>query len=298
MTSLILAGWAESPTELANWRLLALSLRHFGGSFSGTPVHVYHNPELSGQAAKMVFPGGVYLKPLRAPDESGYPFSNKVYAAAAAEESLCNTCRILAWLDDDTLLLDEPAGWLLDEGIDLSFRPVMHRNIGMAECSKPDDFWSRALALAGVSASDLLPLKSPAFGEIVRGYINAGCLIVRPEVGLLRRWASLWQEFSQDPRLAELAAEDPLRRTFLHQVALAMMAAPVLSSGRARQLPEGYNMPLFFQAMFGAAQPYDDISCWVSLRHENAFRGLLPDAHKRLKGPQDRCRWILEQAWS
>ncbi len=298
VSQLRIAGWADGHRELDNWRILALSLERFGGELAGLQIDLYHDRSLSEAFDSMELPPSIHGCLINVPDEQHYFYSSKVFAAAAAEARACDTSDLLVWLDDDTVILRQPAAWRLPDEINLAFRPVMHRNIGLGANEEPNALWGRALELACITEGELVPLATPAFGEIVRGYINAGCLIVRPQAGTFRRWAELWQLFRKDELFHRLSKPEPRLRVFLHQIALACAAAPMLSAGRARLLPETYNKPLFFQAMFGASQPCDDISGWVSLRHENALRGGLPDAAQRLKGPEARRNWLLEQSWS
>jgi hypothetical protein len=135
---------------------------------------------------------------------------------------------------------------------------------------------------------------TPADGDTLKPYINAGCMIVRPERGLLAKWADCWTTLYPDSLLTEMCKTDVKKRIFIHQVALAGAILTHLERDEMLELSPRVNYPIFFEQMFGAKRVFDDITDVVTFRHESYFRKPAPDWQKRIKGPADRIAWIKE----
>jgi hypothetical protein len=294
---LIFATYAERDAELANTVLLTKSIRAFAGELNRAAVWVYLPPELLQQELALVEELEalqVSLKPSAHPsaEATWYYYSNKVFAAAAAEEAASGSTAILAWLDEDTILLQEPDQFLLPPEKSLGYRPVMHRNICPHYEDPLDDFWQQAYRLMSVDEDLLFPMTTPAYGDRVRPYFNAGCLVVRPERKMLRRWAEQWGVLNSDRQLREMSEQDQRKRIFLHQVALTGAVLNTIGQEEMLEFSDQINYPLFFQRMFGAEHPFDDITEVVSLRHESFYRNGSPAWLEHLQGPADRVEWI------
>jgi len=225
-------------------------------------------------------------------DAAWYYYARKVFAAAQAEADLAETGETLAWLDEDTVFLQEPAEFNLPEGVSLGYRPVMHRNIGLRVEDRVDSFWQRVFDDLSVSPATLFPMVTPSDGETIRPYINAGCLIVSPDRGLLRKWAEYWPILYRDPDLRRMCKADIRKRIFLHQVALTCAFLNHLRPDERLELSFRINYPIFFKEMFGGAREFDDLTDVTTFRHESYFRDPAPDWEDRLKGPAGRIDWI------
>lgn len=293
--TILFATYAGQRAELRNTVLLTRSIRTFAGSLQQSPVWIYAPPELIEQEqelAEELLALGVVLKTSTPPAEATwYHYAGKVFAAAAAEEAAVGNA-LLAWLDEDTILLQQPDQFLLPAGKCLGYRPVMHRNICPPYEEPLDDFWERAFRLMSVDQSCLFPMTTPAFRERVRPYFNAGCLIVRPERGLLREWVGYFTILYRDPHLRESAQTDIRQRIFLHQVALTGAFLNNVSQDEMLEFSERVNFPLFFDKMFGADRPFEDITEVITLRHESFFRNGSPDWLDQLQGPPEKVNWI------
>ena len=293
---LIFATFAGGQAELINTVLLTRSIRAFAGELSQAAVWVYLPPELLEQELTLVeelTALEVSLKTSTPPTEATwYYYASKVFAAAAAEKAAEGSTAILAWLDEDTILLQEPGEFLLSPDKSLGYRPVMHRNICPRYEEPLDDFWQRVYQLMSIDEAVLFPMTTPAFGDRVRPYFNAGCLVVRPERKLLRKWAEQWDLLYPDRELREMSEEDQRKRIFLHQVALIGAVLNTIKQEEMLEFSGHVNYPLFFQRMFGAEYPFDDISGVVSLRHESFYRNGSPAWLEQLQGPVDRVEWI------
>ncbi len=293
---IIFASFAESPQQIEHVRLLATSIRTFAGAYKDAPVRLY-------APAGLIAEGSETLKSLAALDvevrHSTAPaaalwffYAAKVYAAAQAEADAVGEATILAWLDDDTVVLQEPDEFLLPAGKNLGYRPVMHKNVGLFYNEPMDAFWGRAFALLDVKESSIFPVVTPADGDTLRTYINAGCLAVRPERGLLSRWAACFSVLHPDPELTEMCRQDQAKRIFIHQVALAGAILTHLARDEMVEFSDRINYPIFFESKFGAKRDFHDLTGVVTFRHEAYFKDPAPDWEEQLTGPADRIAWI------
>ena len=69
--------------------------------------------------------------------------------------------------------------------------------------------------------TSIFPVKTPVDREKLRAYFNAGVLILRPEMGVLRRWPSCFATLYTDSVFVTWCKQDQLKAIFLHQAALA-----------------------------------------------------------------------------
>jgi hypothetical protein len=295
---IVFATFAEDASSVDNVRLLALSLRTFGGTRRDAPLRLYlpvgFAPAES-DTLRALRDLGVEVLAGAWPDGADeFLYGRKPYAAAQAEADAAGRAAVLVWLDEDTVVLQEPEEFVLPAGKSLGYRPVMHRNIGLLIDEPPDAFWGRVYSLLGVGEASLFPVVTPADGDTLKPYINAGCLAVRPERGLLARWAADFTTLRRDSLLAALCRQDRRHRTFIHQAALAGSVLTHLSRAEMLELSDRLNYPIFFERMFGARRVFDDLTGVVTFRHESFFRDPAPGWEQRLKGPADRIAWIRE----
>lgn len=293
---IIFATFAEDTNSLRNVLLMARSIRAFAGKYKDAPIRLYMPADLAEQDAETLaeFKGlGVEVRSSEAPEDAAwFYYSAKVFAAAKAEADAKESAGVLAWLDEDTIVLQEPDEFMLLEGKSLGYRPVMHKNIGMFWTDPVDAFWGRAFELLSVSEASLFPMVTPADGDTLKPYFNAGCMIVRPERGLMAKWADCWTTLYRDSLLTEMCKADVKKRIFIHQVALAGAILTHLARDEMQELSSRINYPIFFEQMFGAKRVFDDITDVVTFRHESYFREPAPDWEKKIKGPSDRIAWI------
>jgi hypothetical protein len=296
---MIIATFAEQEPDLARIRIMIESIRRFAGRFKDTPVWVYLTEGLlaseSGLLEKIESLGAGFRLG-EAPEEATWFYlSRKVFAAAQAEEAAAGKADILAWLDVDTIFLQEPDEFLLPKGKSLGFRPVMHRNISPLYDEPLDEFWKRAYEDMAIPESLVFPMITVADEDRIRPYINAGCLVVRPERGLLRKWAETFALLYKDPAMKEMCRQEERRRIFIHQVALSGAVMKHLKRDEMLELSDRVNYPIFFGEMFGAKKYFHDISEAVTIRYESFFVDPPADWEKTLSGPADRIDWLKEQ---
>lgn len=294
--SVLFAGYADSPEELYHTRVLVESIRAFGGALALSRVQVYVPQELLAAKHPLIDSLnmlGAEVIGGETPDEAlAFPYAAKVYAAAQCEASVADKTAVLVWMDEDTIVLQEPGEFALPEHVALAYRTVMHKNIGSMWAEPVNAFWQRVYDKLAISESSLFPMTTVASREEIRPYINAGLLVVRPERGLLRGWAQDFEKLYSDSVLVDMASKDRLTAIFLHQVALL---GPILRSLRRTEmseLPFAYNYPLFFDKMFGAPAPFNSLDSVVTLRYDAYFRQPEVDWDKRLTGDVEKITWL------
>jgi hypothetical protein len=294
---MIFATYATRESEIGNVGILAASLRAFGGAKSKSPVHIYVTESVAHEDSVVwhdLADLGIERKIVGGIEDAAawYHYAGKVTAAARAEADAVESGEILAWLDEDTVFLQEPVEFDLPARVSLGYRPAMHRNIAPLWNTPLNAFWERIYNLLAVPVEAAWPMVTPADEETVYPWINAGCLVVRPERGLLRMWAETWPVLYRDPELKKMCEADLKQRIFLHQAALTCAIINHLKPEERLELSPRINYPLFFKEMFGGEHAFDDLTDVTTFRHESYFRDPAPDWTERLKGPAERIDWI------
>ncbi|UCG42084.1 MAG: hypothetical protein JSU73_09380 [candidate division WOR-3 bacterium] len=234
-----------SGETLDRARLLALSLREFGGRFSEEPFLVFVPEGLDTRAA---FRGveGVDAAKLSSDERVGpYPFKTKVLACGQAEQKAHKDVGSLVWLSANCLVLGPPELFQLDQERDAAFRPVHVRNIGSLGTKPMDSYWQALYDALGLSDTDLR-VESMIGGEQLRPYYNTHCFSVDPRLGLMQRWQETFFRMVMDKRFQSGLCSDELHRIFLHQAVLSALVTRTVEPGRILTLPPEYSYPLHF----------------------------------------------------
>jgi hypothetical protein len=295
----VFAAFAEDSVQLKHARILAESIRTFAGSLRGAPIRIYVPRELIAAQPLLVAKVQalrVEIRASEAPDDAlRFPFARKVFAAAQAETDAAGRTRILVWMDEDTIVLQEPRDFLLPRGVSLAYRPVTHQRIGSSFDQPPDAFWSRVYERLAVPESAVFAVVTPADSQRIRAYFNAGLLVVRPERGILRRWAADFPVLYRDTVFVEMCRQDRFKALFLHQAALAGAILSGLGRREMLELSPRHNFPLFFREMYGARREFDSIADVVTLRYDVYFQNPAPDWSERLEGPPGIVAWLKDR---
>jgi hypothetical protein len=186
----------------------------------------------------------------------------------------------------------EPRELALERGKSLGYRPVLRQNIGSLYSEKPDALWRRVYEKLSVPESAIFPMKTAADGKTLRPYFNAGLLAVRPERGLLTKWAEAFSVLYRDPVLADICRKDERARLCLNQAALSGAIMKHLGRDEMALLPDGYNYPMFFKEPSGADKAFDTIDGVVTLRYDVEARSSAADWSAKLKGPAATVSWL------
>jgi len=216
------ATYAETEEQFRHVRFLAESIRQFTGKMKEAPIYVYvpENSDLDIiKFEKELKPLGVEVKLSQTPEDAlWFYYAGKTFAAGVAETVLAGKADILVWMDDDTIILEEPLEFYLDSGISLAYRPVMHNRSGTLYNAEPDAFWSRIYDNLKIKNEDLFAMTTPADKQKIKAYFNAGLIVVRPERGILRKWGEDFKILYQDTVLAKMCQTDIDKRIFLRSL--------------------------------------------------------------------------------
>ena len=295
----IFATFADGPESLDHIYYLVESVRKFAGAMKDAPVWIYMPDDLKIDVKEVearFAPLGATIKVSHTPEDSRWLFyAGKTYAAGEAEKEADGKAKILIWMDEDTIVLQEPTGFALAPNVGFAYRPVMHNRSGSLYGETPSEFWQRIYDDLKVKDADLFPMVTPADRQKVRAYFNAGLLVVRPEKGILRKWGEDFTVLRNDSVLARMCKENVDKRIFLHQTALVGAVLNTLKHDEMVELPLEYNYPLFFHQMFEAATEFESLDGIVTMRYDFYFRNPDPQWAEKLSGPREKIAWLKER---
>ncbi len=296
---LVFAAYAEDQEQLRHAFYLVESIRAFAGKYRTAPIWIYlPAPLLEAEmsAAERFAALDAELRVSETPREARrYYFAGKVFAAGDAETAAVDVAHLLVWMDEDTIILREPIDFDLPEGTAFAYRPVMHNRSGALYDRPPNPYWSRIYEKLAVAEKDLFPVVTPADGQKIRAYFNAGLLVVRPERGILRQWPGDFAVLYSDPELIRMCDEDITNKIFLHQTALVGAVLNTISKNELMELSGWYNYPLFFDQQWEADREFGSIEDVVTLRYDVYFRDPDPEWKQKLTGPDHLVAWLAER---
>ncbi len=296
---IIFTTFISDPDQLDRIYLLGNSIRNFGGKYKDAPIWACYPEGYKPQdeeGLKKLASVNVELKSFKAPPEAWWYFlTGMVYTAASMEAEAEGKAAILVMLGGDSMVLQQPDEFILSDGKNLAYCPVMHKNISPIYSEPLDEYWSRAYTNMDIKENSIFPIITPADGDTIRPYFNAGCLAVHPERGIFRKWAENFALLYNDEEIKAYCEKDTRKRIFTFQVALTGAILNNLTRDEMVELSNRYNYPIFFKEMYGAKRDFHDITDVVTIRSEDFFSNPIDDWDKILKGPEDRIVWIKEQ---
>ena len=246
------------------------TLRAFGGPLRNCQVWAF---VLDPDRAPDTLPGmeGVHRLPLVVGEEwQSYPFADKVYTCARAEEMAGPEIRSLVWLSLDCLIVNSPLLFDLGPSFDAAFRPVHHRNVGSSAGEPLDGFWQGVYRAVGLDDTPHT-VESFADSQVLRPYFNTHCFAFNPAKGLGRAWWESFQAMVADKAFQAGPCRDDLHQIFLHQAILSTLVAKLLDWGRVRLLPPEYNYPLNLLAHMPSDRRAPALNGLVNAVYEDAF---------------------------
>jgi hypothetical protein len=272
--------------------LLAESLRAWGGTLAGTPVYAFTIPEdrPSEETMERLGAHGVTHVELRL--DSPYrepPVLNKVFVSAWAERELDHD--VLAFVDSDTVFLDEPGELTLDSSPEPAIaatKPVGNsRTAGSTGPGDPNEpYWQRVYELLGVRS---WPFVTTTVDRArIRAYWNTGLIAARRSAGLFQAWEDALVRLFE----AGCVFKKPV---LMEQVAWAGAIADV--HDQVRILPEEYNYPLPKRTLLppGVRDLELDDLVHVHYHRWGHLPGFLGEVRPRLDPGTDRYRWLEER---
>ena len=295
---LIFATMADLDELQKEVLLLTRSIRAFAGGLSQNQIWIMvpeqYSNSLSQDLLQQYEPLNVLLIPFAVdPDALKFPLAAKVYAAGSAEELADDRAGILSWMDSTSIFFRQPDAFLLKEDISLGYRPVDHTLIGSQIHTPLDAFWSQIYRTCGVPAERVFPMHTAADENILRPYFNAGLLVVRPEVGLLRLWRKNFDASYLTPPFPDFYRQDERYEIFMHQAVLSGTILSCLPTDALHLFNQDVNYPLHMHTEIPLQRRPASLNELISGRYCTAYN---PDwlgdflIEEPLKG------WLDEQA--
>jgi hypothetical protein len=300
-------GRLESQTLL-----LCESLRAFGGSLAGAPIHTWQprcGPALPAATLQALEGLGVahHVEPLNSRFHD-YPIGNKIFVSARAEEVL--EAEVIVFVDSDTVFLNEPEALRLPAGVAVAARPVDHRNRGSSGPDDPNEpYWVRVHEVAGLPAPapDGPYIETAVGRERVRPYFNAGLIAARREAGVFRAWRDMFLALMRAGHVPGVSAGAPIptansggggrggQMTFMDQIALAAVVAK--RPAALRLLDWRYNYPLPKRPLLPPPQAEAPLESLIHVHYHRWFNrpGFLDELTPRLDPSSAIVRWLSER---
>ncbi len=255
--------------------VLARSIRRFAGRHSEGRILVLYPDREDRQAPDVrlrLEALGAEVLPFQANTQAlAFPFAAKVSAAAVAEGHVQGSASVLFWMDSDTLVLKDLDVLLLGPSFDLGYRPVHIANVGSRFDEPVDAFWSAIYRACGTPEGSVFPMETCVGREKIRPYVNAGCLVVRPEKGLLGGWSRRFFELYRAPDLAAFYEKDERYPIFFHQAVLAGTILASIDRSCMQELPEFVNYPRHLHTEYEKARRPGRLNDLITCRYEASF---------------------------
>ncbi len=272
--------------------MLSASIRKFGGSLSDYPIWVLTPKALENIAKEMrelFLSLSVELIPFSPEDEPNFPFITYVLAAAKAELLAKEKGNLLAWLGSNTIIFNEPKHFLLDDDKNLGYRPVHHTNIGSFFDEPIDPFWEQVYQKCNVSKEQIFPMKTHVDHNKLRPYFNAGCLIIRPEKGLLQSWWNFYNYLFNEQGFKDYYNKNYLYAIFIHQAILSGVILSTMERTELYELPFDYNYPLNLYYNCPVVYRAKNVNKLITVRYED------PGDFKKIPIQDPLKSWLINQ---
>ena len=286
-----------SKTSETDALLLAESIRAFAGTLSKATIWCFtlgDGEQLSTTFKDRLLALNVTLVPFNIDYETlQFPFTGHVHAAALAESMACYKTDFLAWLNANTIVLQEPKDFLLQDGKSLGFRPVHHTLVGSRYEEPLDLFWTLIYRYCNVPEERVFPMTTHVDDTIIRPYFNAGLLVTRPERRLLKAWRDNFFKVYQEPPFQELYRQDERYTIFIHQAVLSGVILSTLRTDEIQELPSAYNYPLHLHAEDVTDHRPSCLEELVTIRHEGFYKDT--DWTKKLPTREPLKQWIAKR---
>ncbi len=173
-----------------------------------------------------------------------YPFSDKIFAGARAEEYLENKVESFVWLDSDTMFIHEPSAFHIDDRFSLAYKPVHCKNIGIEYKTLLDPFWEKIYNICDVNYDKIFSVISMMDRKSINFYINAGCFVSKTKNKIFNNWLYYFNKALKDQEILSIIESDKLKKLFFHQAILSAVILNKYSKDSLLELPFNYNYPL------------------------------------------------------
>jgi hypothetical protein len=278
----------------ANVLFLADSIRAFAGALAQARIWCYvpsYGKEVSPATKDRLCELDVDLIPYPIDREVlRFFFTAEITAASLAESRAREEAELLAWVDANTMVLQEPKAFLLPGDKSLGFRPVHHTLVGSRWDEPLDPFWTLVYDRCGVPEDRVFPMTAHVDGVRIRPYINAGLLVVRPERNLLRTWRDTFFGQYKTPEFQALYEQDRRYVIFVHQAILTGVLLSALAPEEMEELPTNYNYPLHLYQEDVTGNRPTALGDLVTCRHEG-LDGIL-EVIGRVPTEESLTQWL------
>jgi hypothetical protein len=287
------------PDKASESRLLLLteSIRAFAGSLSQAPIWCFTlgNEKCLSETAKdrLSALNTTFIHFEANAEIPQFPFMRKAFLSAQAESIAQNKTDLLVWLDNDTIVLQEPKGFVLQDSKNLGCRPVHHTIIGSRHDEPLDLFWTQVYRYCRVPEDRVFPMMTHVDGTRIRPYFNAGLLVVRPEKRLLQTWRDNFLEIYKAADFQEFYEKDKRYTFFMHQAVLAGTILSTLQTDEIDELPPTYNYPLHLYWEDVTENRPSSLEETITFRYEDFFERL--EWRKKIPAKEQLKKWIGER---
>ena len=245
--------------------LLFDSIRRYAGRFRDCPLYALSpraGHAISTDARRRLDElGVVYVETILNTECPEYGSANRVAAAAHIEETRPH--EILVILDSDTLFLREPSEFILPPDVDVAVRPVDLKGMSTVGPSDAFDIYWQDLCRCCCVDYDQLPwTESFVDRQRIKATYNAGLVVVRGNLGIMRRWAQFFFESvrrgirpysNRESFRAGAGWVEPAAANLWGSNQAALSLATWSTTRRVRELPPTYNYPLHLHDRIDAA---------------------------------------------
>lgn len=241
--------------------LLIRSIRKNGGIYRDCPIFVMTPKHL-----KIVW-CSEYANQLEyeVPEElRKLPFSDKMLAAAVFEKHIKDS---YIWMDVDSIVLQEPKEWALDNRYEIGLKAVDQRNIGCLFEMVITPFWKEIFKYYGVS-TDIFPLISTVGQEKIKPYFNAGMVVVKNHKNLFTSVASGMKDLLKNPIISEKIQTDVLHSIFFHQAVLSVSILAKYPKEHIYIMKDRINYPLHYRDQYPLCIDFEKLE---TIRYDTYF---------------------------
>lgn len=281
----------------ANALVLAESIRSFAGALAQARIWCYvpdYGKEVSPATRGRLRELDVDLIPFTIDrDVLRFFFTAEITAVSLAESRSRDQAELLAWMDSNTIVLQEPKAFLLPSDKSLGFRPVHHTLVGSRWDEPLDPFWTLVYDRCGVPEDRVFSMTAHVDGVRIRPYMNAGLLVVRPERHLLRTWRDTFFGQYKTPEFQALYEQDQRYIIFVHQAILTGVLLSALAPDEMEELPPNYNYPLHLYEEDVTNNRPAALGDLVTCRHEG-LDGIL-EVIDRIPTEESLQQWLTDQ---
>jgi hypothetical protein len=185
----------ESGVLEAQTLLLFDSIRRYAGRFRDCSLYAL-SPRVGRSISKETRRKldeleAAYIEKVLNTECHEYGSANRVAAASYIEETSAHD--LLVILDSDTLFLREPSELGLATGTDVAVRPVDVKGMSTSGLSDSRDrYWQDLCRCCGINYEDIPWGESFVDQQRIKANYNGGLVVVRRELGILRRWAEFF----------------------------------------------------------------------------------------------------------